>query len=207
MEDMYATMSRINEIRSRFNLNESKTAEADVSKTADDGVFKTEPKSFISHLDDAVQPQRLSPVQTAQSHVRKNMTVDEINTLAENAAKKEGISPSLVKAVIQNESGYDPDAVSPKGAMGLMQLMPQTAESLGVADPFSPEDNIRGGVTMLKNLLTSYKGDYQKAIAAYNAGKDTVDKSGGVPPIKETQDYVKRVIDTVSSSSQDDQGE
>ena len=122
-------------------------------------------------------------------------------------AKKQGVSPSLVKAVIQNESGYDPDAVSPKGAMGLMQLMPQTAETLGVADPFAPEENIRGGVTMLKNLLTAYKGDYSKAVAAYNAGKDTVDKYNGTPPYKETQDYVKRVIDTVRSTPDDAQGE
>ncbi|MGL4369866.1 MAG: lytic transglycosylase domain-containing protein, partial [Spirochaetota bacterium] len=124
---------------------------------------------------------------------------DAINALAEREAKKAGISPALIKAVIQNESGYDPDAISPKGAMGLMQLMPKTAESLGVTDPFSPEENIRGGVTMLKDLLAAYKGDYQKAVAAYNAGKGTVDKYNGSVPFSETQDYVKKVINTISS--------
>ena len=200
MEEMYATMSRINEIRERFNLQPKETKSLEVTNE------KPKSADFASMVDsnigqgDIIQP-------SSQSRVRKNMTVDEINSLAESMAKKQGVSPSLVKAVIQNESGYDPDAVSPKGAMGLMQLMPQTAETLGVADPFSPEENIRGGVTMLKNLLTAYKGDYSKAVAAYNAGKDTVDKYNGTPPYKETQDYVKRVIDTVRSAPDDAQGE
>jgi soluble lytic murein transglycosylase-like protein len=198
MEEMYATMSRINEIRERFNLQQKKEPVVEVS------AVKPESKSFASLVDaNAVQQNLIQS--SSQSHVRKNMTVDEINSLAETMAKKQGVSPSLVKAVIQNESGYDPDAVSPKGAMGLMQLMPQTAETLGVADPFSPEDNIRGGVKMLKDLLSAYKGDYTKAVAAYNAGKETVDKYNGTPPYKETQDYVKRVIDTVRSDN--DQGE
>jgi soluble lytic murein transglycosylase-like protein len=123
-----------------------------------------------------------------------------IDKLAERIALKEGVSPTLVKSMINAESGYDPDAVSSKGAMGLMQLMPDSAEEYGVADPFSPEQNITGGVKMLKKLMNTYQGDYKKAIAAYNAGKAAVDKSGGVPPYRETQDYVKKVIDTISGS-------
>ena len=200
MEEMYATMSRINEIRERFNL-QPKTAQS-VEVTNE----KPKTSDFASMVDGR-SAQKETIVPSTQSRIRRNMTVDEINALADSIAAKQGVSPSLVKAVIKNESGYDPDAVSSKGAMGLMQLMPQTAESLGVADPFSPEENIRGGVTMLKNLLSSYKGDYAKAVAAYNAGKDTVDKYNGTPPYKETQDYVKKVIDTVRSAPDDDQGE
>jgi soluble lytic murein transglycosylase-like protein len=125
-----------------------------------------------------------------------------IDRLADRIALKEGVSPALVKSMINAESGYDPDAVSSKGAMGLMQLMPDTAEEYGVADPFSPEQNITGGVKMLKKLMNTYQGDYKKAIAAYNAGKTAVDKNDGVPPYKETQDYVKKVIDTIESDNE-----
>ena len=200
MEEMYATMSRINEIRERFNLQPKETKTLEVTNE------KPKTQSFASMVDGGAA-QGDTMLASSQSRIRKNMTVDEINSLADSIAAKQGVSPALVKAVIKNESGYDPDAVSSKGAMGLMQLMPQTAESLGVADPFSPEENIRGGVTMLKNLLTAYKGDYSKAVAAYNAGKDTVDKYNGTPPYKETQDYVKKVIDTVRSTPNDEQGE
>jgi soluble lytic murein transglycosylase-like protein len=108
-------------------------------------------------------------------------------------AAESGISPDLIKAVIQVESGFNPAAVSPKGAQGLMQLMPATARELGVLDPFHPEQNIRGGVSYLKQLLGQYSQDMRLALAAYNAGPASVAKYGDVPPYRETQAYVQKI--------------
>jgi soluble lytic murein transglycosylase-like protein len=110
-------------------------------------------------------------------------------------AASQGVSPELVRAVIQVESAFNPQAVSAKGAMGLMQLMPATARDLGVDNPFAPEDNIRGGVAYLRQLLDRYDSNVELALAAYNAGPGSVAKYGTVPPYRETQDYVKKVTD------------
>ncbi len=95
--------------------------------------------------------------------------------------------------MIRAESNYNPDAVSPKGALGLMQLIPSTARRFGVSNPFDVRENIEGGVRYLRFLLDYYQGDYPKAIAAYNAGEAAVDKYHGIPPYAETQNYVHRV--------------
>jgi soluble lytic murein transglycosylase-like protein len=107
---------------------------------------------------------------------------------------KHGLRPELVRAVIQVESAYNPRALSPKGAMGLMQLMPDTARFLGVQRPYDPEENIRGGTRYLRLLLDKYDGDEVLALAAYNAGSGAVDRHGRkVPRYRETQDYVRKV--------------
>ncbi|MCU0824946.1 MAG: lytic transglycosylase domain-containing protein [Leptospira sp.] len=116
----------------------------------------------------------------------------EILETIERIATEQGIDPKLVKAIVKAESNFKPNAVSPKGAMGLMQLMPKTAEALGVEEPFNPEDNITGGVTYLKSLFREFK-DPTKAIAAYNAGPGAVRKYGAVPPYRETKEYVEKV--------------
>jgi soluble lytic murein transglycosylase-like protein len=113
--------------------------------------------------------------------------------IIERHAATSGISPDLIKAVIQVESGFNPAAISPKGAQGLMQLMPATARQLGVSDPFHPEQNIRGGVAYLKQLLGQFGQDVRLALAAYNAGPGSVDRYGDVPPYRETQAYVKKI--------------
>ncbi len=105
-----------------------------------------------------------------------------------------GVDRSLVKAVIHAESSYNPQALSPKGAKGLMQLMPGTAQDLKVVDSFDPQDNIRGGVRYLRFLLDTFKGDVPLALAAYNAGLSKVAKYGGIPPYEETRNYVSRVL-------------
>jgi soluble lytic murein transglycosylase len=108
-------------------------------------------------------------------------------------AREHEIEPALIKAVIAAESNFDPEAVSRKGAQGLMQLMPVTATRLGVEDPLRPTENVRGGTRYLRLMLDRY-GDVERAVAAYNAGPAAVDRFGGVPPYPETQDYVRRVL-------------
>jgi soluble lytic murein transglycosylase-like protein len=117
-----------------------------------------------------------------------------VDPLVRWAAKRYGVSAPLIKAVIKAESDFDPNAVSSKGAQGLMQLMPDRARILGVRDSFNPAQNIAGGVRHLRELLIHFKGKLRLALAAYNAGKNAVIRYGGVPPYPETRKYVKKVI-------------
>jgi soluble lytic murein transglycosylase-like protein len=110
-----------------------------------------------------------------------------------DAAESHGVPAAMVKAVIAAESAFDPSAVSPKGAMGLMQLMPDTAKGLGVLEPFRADENVRGGTRYLRRLLDRY-GDWTRTLAAYNAGPSVVDRYQGVPPYRETRQYVERVL-------------
>jgi soluble lytic murein transglycosylase-like protein len=118
----------------------------------------------------------------------------DIHQLVFNASSLVRIDPDFVESVVRAESGYNPRAVSRKGARGLMQLMPATANTLGVKDPFDPEQNVSGGVFYLHQLLEQYNGDAVKALAAYNAGPERVARYRGVPPIHETQAYVAGIV-------------
>jgi soluble lytic murein transglycosylase-like protein len=119
----------------------------------------------------------------------------DLREAAAAAARRHGLDPELVIAVVSVESAFRPKAVSPKGAQGLMQLMPATAESLGVQDAFDPAQNLDGGTRHLGQLLARYDGDVERALAAYNAGEGAVHRHHGVPPYRETRAYVKKVLE------------
>ena len=124
----------------------------------------------------------------------------EFEGLIEEHAADHGVNPHLVRAVIQAESAFNPRARSVKGAMGLMQLMPATAEQFGVRDPFNPAENIRAGVAYLKQLLVKYAQNIELALAAYNAGPGAVAKYGKVPPYRETRNYVEKIQTAVGNA-------
>ncbi len=118
----------------------------------------------------------------------------EINDLISKYSDKNGLDEDFVKAVINQESGFNPNATSKCGAMGLMQLMPSTAEGLGVKNAYDAEQNIEGGTKYLKGLMDRFNNDKSLALAAYNAGPNAVKKYGGIPPYAETQNYVKNIL-------------
>ncbi len=123
-----------------------------------------------------------------------NLTAGRYANLIHRTAREHGIDPDLIKAIIRVESNFDPHAVSRKGAQGLMQLMPTTAAEHAVADAFDPEQNITGGVRYMRKLMDLFGGDLHLALAAYNAGENAVWRYKGIPPYRETQQYVRKVV-------------
>jgi soluble lytic murein transglycosylase-like protein len=125
----------------------------------------------------------------------------DVNALVDTVAKQEGVKAELIHAVMEEESAFKPCALSSKGAEGLMQLMPSTADEFHVADPFDPAQNVTAGAKLLKMLLDKYGGDTRLALGAYNAGSERVDQNGGVPGIPETQDYVSAILSRLSKDA------
>ncbi len=159
-------------------------------------VIRTDPQTgkLVRRVIVAAQPAAVSSAAQAPAAVApKSPVTPAIKSMVESAAARQSLPPELLHSVIQVESNYNPNAVSPKGAQGLMQLIPDTARRFGVNNAFDPVENIEGGARYLKYLLDMYKGDYSRALAAYNAGEGAVAKYDGIPPYRETVNYVAQV--------------
>ena len=184
-----SVMQRMQEIEQRFGINKA------------GGATGMENKTFPAQLQAEMKTQNEAATGSVSAGKRKTGTQvlpagsKDIESMILQSAKKYGVDPRLVSAVAETESNYRPDAVSSAGAVGVMQLMPETAASLGVQNMYDPGQNIEGGVKYLKEMLNDFNGDVRKAVAAYNAGPQAVKQYNGVPPYAETQNYVDKVLD------------
>lgn len=191
MQGIYRVFTRMYEIKTRFGIEPQnyKVDEAE-SEERTQGFNGSQKESFDAALKKAI---------TSISGVKK----DKIYDVVKKASEEFGVDPNLILAVMKAESGFNKNAVSRAGAIGLMQLMPQTARSLGV-NPYNYMENVEGGTLYLKKMLDMFDQDISLALAAYNAGPQNVKKYGGIPPFNETKNYVEKVIKYYNEFSRKD---
>lgn len=155
---------------------------------------------YPSSFNDALQgagPINVTPF----NPLRGSIGTNPFKSMIQSAANQYGLDPTLFEALVETESNFDPSARSKAGAMGLTQLMPSTAQMLGVKNPFDPAQNLQGGAKYLSNLIQQFGGNVEWALAAYNAGPGAVTKYNGIPPYAETQNYVKKIMDLAMTRS------
>lgn len=160
-------------------------------------IYKYVDKNGVIHFTNMPQSKDYKKIMS-DNRISKN---DKFNNIIRSKSRKYRIEPSVIKALIAAESNWDTKAVSEKGAMGLMQLMPSTARDMLINNPFDPEQNIEGGTRYLRKLLDKFDGDLDLALAAYNAGPSKVEKANGIPSIPETRKYVRKVISMYNGKS------
>ncbi|NNM66648.1 MAG: lytic transglycosylase domain-containing protein [Spirochaetales bacterium] len=163
--------------------------------------FLDSPGAVLSQMARILRPSAPAPAPVAEKKASdpQNVSKAGLEALAQKTAAKYGVNASLVNSVINAESGFDPKAVSKAGAQGLMQLMPTTAQELGVTNPLDPVQNVDGGVRYLRDMLDRYSHNVPMALAAYNAGPGAVDHAKGIPDFPETQEYVQKVLSHLGS--------
>ncbi|HEY3284020.1 MAG TPA: lytic transglycosylase domain-containing protein [Armatimonadota bacterium] len=193
LEGLHAVQARITEIRARFGETDpvQPTQPVQVAASSPGELLPAVP-SFGTELQLALRgkPEKLAMAASSPQ---------ALEPLIREAASRNGLDPKVLEAVVRQESGFNPTAVSPAGAQGLMQLMPGTARALGVADPLDPAQNLEGGARYLRQQLDRF-GELPLALAAYNAGPGAVQRHNGVPPFQETRNYVDSILGTLGQT-------
>lgn len=194
--------NKINSIQNTSNQNTQAVLETQNKdfKTILDEKMSENDKKIEQVLENNIPNEDYTPFEKEAINLKSKIDLktqtNDVDKIIETFADKYNVDSDFIKAIIKQESGFNPNATSKKGAMGLMQLMPKTAKSLGVADAYNPWENIEGGVKYLKGFLDKYDNNRELALAAYNAGPSAVSKYGGVPPYKETQNYINAIMST-----------